>query len=401
MTASALATPSTSSMVHAYTSGLDVMQDSLNAITPLIKAELAPKVLDVDLKATYPEEFLRALGRAGGYRGAMEPAHGGNGLGMKHVIQVMEEVSKECLSTGFMMWCQTVCAGYIQQSTNEWVKKEFLPRIASGELLVGTGLSNTVKSKDEIEDFRLSARRVEGGYVLSGVLPWVSNLGANHFFTTGCPVHTPEGKAAGLVFVLVDCSQPGFKLVDCAHFIGMDGTRTLACQFKESFIPDAMVLAHPSESTQYLQRIMPGMVLAQMGMGLGLIDSCIRLMEQANKSLSHVNQFLDDQADDLQAALDEARAATYALADAVAGKPCDSHMLDILKLRLAGGEMCLRAANAAMLHQGAKGYLVRNPAQRKLREAYFVAIVTPATKHLRREISRIESGRAKAEAFAL
>jgi hypothetical protein len=171
MTATALATPSTSSMVHAYTSGLDAMQDSLNAITPLIKAELAPKVLDVDLKASYPEEFLRALGRAGGYRGAMEPAYGGNGLGMKHVIQVMEEVSKECMSTGFMVWCQTACAGYIQQSTNEWVKKEFLPRIASGELLVGTGLSNTVKSKDEIEDYRLSARRVEGGYVFNGVLP--------------------------------------------------------------------------------------------------------------------------------------------------------------------------------------------------------------------------------------
>ena len=35
----------------------------------------------------------------------------------------------------------------------------------------------------------------------------------------------------------------------------------------------------------------------------------------------------------------------------------------------AGGELSLKAANAAMLHQGAKGYLVRNPAQRRLREA--------------------------------
>jgi alkylation response protein AidB-like acyl-CoA dehydrogenase len=97
-----------------------------------------------------------------------------------------------------------------------------------------------VKSCDTIEDYRLSARRVDGGYVINGVLPWVSNLGPSHVFTTGCPVVGEDGK---LVFVLVDCAQAGFKLVDCAHFVGLDGTRTLACHFKESFVPDSMVLA--------------------------------------------------------------------------------------------------------------------------------------------------------------
>ena len=48
-------------------------------------------------------------------------------------------------------------------------------------------------------------------------------------------------------------------------------------------------------------------------------------------------------------------------------------------LRLAGGELSQRAAQAAMLHQGARGYL---------REAYFVAIVTPSLKHLRQELAR-------------
>ena len=42
----------------------------------------------------------------------------------------------------------------------------------------------------------------------------------------------------------------------------------------------------------------------------------------------------------------------------------------------------------AMLHQGARGYLRTAAAQRRLREAYFVAIVTPSLKHLRREIER-------------
>jgi alkylation response protein AidB-like acyl-CoA dehydrogenase len=363
--------------------------EGLAAIRDVIAKLLVPKVLDVDLKAEYPEDFLRALGQAGGYRGAVEPAYGGNGLGMKHVIQVMETVAKECLSSAFLVWCQTACARYIQMSDNDWLKQQFLPRIVSGEQLAGTGLSNTVKSCDTIEEFRLAARRVDGGYLINGVLPWVSNLGPSHVFTTGCPVIGEDNK---LVFVLVDCSQPGFKLVDCAHFIGIDGTRTLACHFKEAFIPDSMVLAHPSESAAYVKRIKPGMIHAQMGMGLGLIDACCKMMHQSNRTHAHVNQYLDDQVEDIEAILDGARMAVYDIADELSEGTGSERTLEILKLRLAGGELCLRAANAAMLYQGAKGYLVRNPAQRRLREAYFVAIVTPATKHLRREIARIEGG---------
>jgi hypothetical protein len=47
-----------------------------------------------------------------------------------------------------------------------------------------------------------------------------------------------------------------------------------------------------------------------------------------------------------------------------------------------------------MLDLGAKGYLKRNAAQRRLREAYFIAIVTPATKHLRKEVARLEAAAA-------
>jgi len=394
MSSSAVAVPLADQLIRDYSLSLCATEESLTAVREVIAAQLKPKVLDVDLKAEYPEEFLRALGRAGGFRGAVDAEFGGNDLGLKHVIQVMEEVSKECLSSGFLVWCQTACARYIQLSDNAWAKKEFLPRIAAGELLVGTGLSNTLKSCDSIEEYRLSAKRVDGGYIVNGVLPWVSNLGPNHFFTTGCPVRNADGSGDDLVFMLVDCSQPGFKLVDCAHFIGLDGTRTLACQFKEAFVPDNMVLAQPDQSAAYIKRIKPGMILAQMGMGLGLIEACGKLMAQSNKTLAHVNQYLDDQFEDIDNALEGGRAATYALTDALHQNPDAELTLDILKLRLAGGELSVRAAHAAMLHQGAKGYLVRNAAQRRLREAYFIAIVTPATKHLRREIARIEDGQA-------
>ena len=44
--------------------------------------------------------------------------------------------------------------------------------------LGGTGLSNPMKSFFGIEKLKLKGRKVDGGYVVRGALPWVSNLGA-------------------------------------------------------------------------------------------------------------------------------------------------------------------------------------------------------------------------------
>jgi alkylation response protein AidB-like acyl-CoA dehydrogenase len=62
----------------------------------------------------------------------------------------------------------------------------------------------------------------------------------------------------------------------------------------------------------------------------------------------------------------------------------DDYWRRVVALRLDIGEASVAAAHAAMLHCGARGYVKSHRAQRRLREAYFVAIVTPATKQLRK-----------------
>jgi alkylation response protein AidB-like acyl-CoA dehydrogenase len=355
------------------------------SIRQLIAERLKPRVTAIDLDGEYPGDFLQALGAIGGFAGVVSPVYGGNGLGLAHTIEVMEQTAKVCLSTAFLIWCQTACLRYLQLSDNDVVKKELLADLASGRLLGGTGLSNTLKANTGIERALLKARRVAGGYVINGTLPWVSNLGRGHFFVTGCPLEN-DGR---LVFFVVDCNQPGFRLQDGTHFTALEGTATLACRFSDCLIGDGRILAHADESEAYLAKIKPGMMLAQMGMGLGLIDSCIDLVDAVASSQDSVNQYLDDQADDLRELLAPAREQSYRLAALLDSEPNAQVMPEVLKVRLAGGELSLRAAQAAMLHQGAKGYLAHSAAQRKLREAYFVAIVTPAIKHLRRELAHL------------
>ena len=371
-------------------SAIETQLGEYTALEALIARELAPRVTAIDLDGEYPEAFLRAAGEIGAFAGIVAPECGGSGKGIADTIAQMAKIGESCLSTAFTHWCQTACARYIQLSDNAAAQAEFLPVLASGRQLGGTGLSNTFKSCCEIERFLLSARRVEGGYEINGTLPWVSNLGADHIFVTGCPV---EGDGR-LVFFIVDCRQDGFRLVDGAHFTALEGTRTLACQFRQVRIADHCVLAQPEQAAAYLARIQPGMILAQLGMGIGLIRDCIRLIDSAGKTHAHINAYEDDQADELRTALADAEAEVFRLAAALDANPLPAALpgllTEVLRIRLAGGELSLRAANAAMLHQGARGYLRTATAQRRLREAYFVAIVTPSLKHLRKEIRRRE-----------
>ena len=71
--------------------------------------------------------------------------------------------------------------------------------------------------------------------------------------------------------------------------------------------------------------------------------------------------------------------------------PSPEFFIDVLDARAHGAELCLRAAQSALMHQGARGYLMSSAVQRRVRESHFVAIVTPAIKHLRKEMARLSA----------
>lgn len=358
----------------------------LAATQGVVDKTLKPLTVDIDLQGYYPEEVLRELGPLGAFRQHLPAARADGEFDMGAAIQTMAAVSHECMSTGFTVWCQDTCGWYLQNAANPSVREEWLPKVSSGQVLAGTGMSNTMKAFAGIEDLRLRGKKVDGGYVVNGTLPWVSNLGEGHVFGT---MFQLEDNPARRVMTLVSCDAPGFTLRQSAHFVALEGTRTFACIFEDVFIPESMII--DEDGPGFLKRTRAGIVLLQFGMGVGNVQSCIDISRGVEPLLGHVNQYLDDRPDELQEELDDAVDACLALAEDCYEETSDEFFREVLSLRLAAGELALKASQSAMLHTGAKGYLNTAPAQRKLREAYFVAIVTPATKHLRKELAEMDA----------
>src|SRR5712672_3443206 len=350
-------------------------------VAAIARKELAPLAAAIDSGEVYPEALLRRLGDAGAWGSHVPDNDAMNGAAdLRCAIQSIAALGEVCGATAFMAWCQNTLVWYAANSGNPALAG-FTDDVASGKILGGTGLSNPMKTLFGIEKLKLKGRKVDGGYVVRGALPWVSNLGAGHFFGT---IFEIEDRPGEIVMFLADCSDPGITLQPCKPFLAMDGTGTYSVQFRDAFISSDHILAEPAGS--FVKKIRSGFILLQAGMGLGLIRDCVAIMNEVAAPLGHVNRFLPQQPADFRQLASDLESETMELA-ADPFNADDSYWRRVVALRLKAGEASVAAAHAAMLHCGARGYLKSHRAQRRLREAYFVAIVTPATKQLRKMLA--------------
>ena len=351
-------------------------------VSRIAQDKIQPLVQAIDQEGLYPETALKELAAAGAMSAHLAHPYGQSDVGL--AIRSIAAVSRICGATGFMMWCQSVCGLYLQQSHSAVLNTILLTEHVQGKRLGGTALSNPMKSYAGIEGFLLKATAVEGGFMVNGTLPWVSNLGRDHYCGA---IATVEGadNAAELMFLL-RCDASGITLRECPNFSGMEGTATYALHLKSYFVPDEDVIANPAKPL--IRRIRGRFVLLQCGMAAGVVQGAIDSMWAVEEQLGHVNQYLEDRPASLQAELDGLLARILDLAH-TPFDDSDAFFVNVLDVRAHGAELSLRAAQSALLHQGARGYLMSSEVQRRIRESHFVAIVTPAIKHLRSEMARL------------
>lgn len=383
------------------TSIMDAEMARLPALVTSLRApsvvEAARAIADGPLKSVveacdrdgfYPRTVLQEFGRAGALSAHLEMPDQPADYGV--AIAAMREAARVCGATGFMLWCHAVCGLYMQASGNASMSGAALARHADGTTLGGTGMSNPMKTFAGIETMLLKAKRTAKGYIVNGNLPWVSNLGPDHYFGAVCAVLDADGipQAGKEVMFMIRCNAPGVSLRECPSFSAMEGTGTYAIVLKDHEIGADDIIADPVRP--FIGRIKGAFILLQTGMGLGVAQGAIDSIWRVEQQLGDVNQYLEDRPDALQAELDELTDRIMALSKTPFAAS-DAYLAQVLDARAHASELALRAAQSALLHHGARGYLMSSDVQRRVRESHFVAIVTPALKHLRKEMARLNT----------
>jgi alkylation response protein AidB-like acyl-CoA dehydrogenase len=349
-------------------------------VASIVAEKLRPLVQRIDAEGYYPAPVLHDLGGAGAY--AHHTAKFGSGPGgLVPAIEAMTEAGAACMSTAFCMWCQDALVWYLDRADNPAPRDKYLQAVATGRALGGTGLSNPMKALAGFEPLALKGRRVAGGYRVSGRLPFVSNIEDGHLFASIFAIEEEGDRYAMAVFT---AGSDGVKLAHNAHFIALEGTATVSVLVRDAFVPVDDVLS--DDAGRFVQRIRKGFVLLQAGMALGVARGGAQLMRRDGPA-GRAAKYLPLGPDGI-----EARAAELSgrIAAHIAGveEPDRASFLEVLRTRLDLTWLALEAAQAAVLQYGARGYLAGAEPARRLREAQFVAIVTPSVKHITTELAK-------------
>ncbi len=352
-------------------------------VSSIVADDLRPLARRIDTEGLYPAEILRRLGAAGAFAHHTERL-GAGPAGIIAAVDAMAEVGESCLSTAFCTWCQDALVWYLDRSDNPAPRRRYLAAVANGNLLGGTGLSNPMKFFSGIEPLALKGVRVPGGYRVTGRLPYVSNIEQGHLFAS---IFAVEGASDRRIMALFRAGQDGVSLARNAHFIALEGTATYTVLIREAFVPDDDVLSEDTSS--FVPRIRKGFVLLQGGMGFGIARAAARLMRTDGPGRRHATQLplgpdrIEDRANEL------ARQVADHVRDVEA--PDRASFLAVLRARLEISWLALEATQSAMLQYGARGYLAGSEPARRLREAQFVAIVTPSVKHILTELATADA----------
>lgn len=331
-----------------------------------VLTKIESEATQVDEAGIYQPETLIGICQADGIYS--------NTKGLMHAVNKMAEVSEYCLSTGFNMWCQSTLSWYTSRIDSKHFNK-LHNDVAEGRIVGGTGLSNPFKTLSGLAEIKLHGKKVQGGYLVSGVLPWVSNIDYDHYLAI-----VFENEEGSHSFALIKCTSDNVEITQPNRFIALDGTATVAIAFENAFVEEANVITH--DFAKFVPNIRSGFVTLQCGMGLGILQRVKKMIEDAAGNVE--NSVLDIQASDIQRWIDDienrlnqsVENITYPVSD-------DSgYWHDILATRRDLSAYTMQALQAAMLHSGAKGYLKGSLAERTLREGYFVATITPSFKQL-------------------
>ena len=160
----------------------------------------------IDHDRAYPEEFVAALTKAGWMAALIPEEYGGSGLSLTAASVIMEEINRAGGNSG-------ACHGQMYNMNtlvrhgSEEQKRDYLPKIASGELrLQSMGVTEPSAGTDTTMITTTAVRKGDR-YVINGQKVWISRVKHSDLMillARTTPLDKVEKKSQGLSIFLVD-----------------------------------------------------------------------------------------------------------------------------------------------------------------------------------------------------
>jgi alkylation response protein AidB-like acyl-CoA dehydrogenase len=361
------------------------------------EAELRPHAAGWDQRQALDEAVFAKLAELG-FLGMLVPEeHGGLGFDFATYLLVLEELAWGDASVALSVAIHNgpVC-GLLARHGSAAQKAEWLPRLASGEILGAFAMSEAGSGSDPAY-ITTDATRDANGWLLEGEKRWVTN-GAR----AGLVVVLARTEA-GFGAFLVPTSADGYSTGAAETTLGLRASETVSARFDRVRVPADALIGEPDaglrQALEALDLVRAGAAAEAVGVGRAALEHATRYAlgrEQFNQPIARfgaVQAKLADMAQRIAGARALAREAAGAV-DAWqedAGAPRTG--LEGLTARaaiakLAASEAATWVADEAVQIYGGYGYMRHYPVEKLLRDAKGAEIYEGTNEIMRMVIAR-------------
>lgn len=317
-------------------------------------------------------------------------------MGYQAHCTVMEELSRASGSIALSYAAHSqLCVNQLMLNGSPEQKAKYLPDLISGNKIGALAMSE-VGAGSDVVSMKMTAKQVDGGYLLNGTKYWITNGPDAHTIVVYAKT-APEAGSKGMTAFIVDTSAKGFTCTKKLDKLGMRGSNTGELVFEDVFVPTENVLGQVNKGVRVL---MEGLDLERLVLSagpLGLMQAALDVAlpyvherKQFGQPIA-LNQFIQGKLADMYTKYRACAAFTYSVARAID----EGHENPEIKTQDCAGAILYAAERAtecgmdAIQCLGGTGYVNEVSAGRIMRDAKLYEIGAGTS-----EIRRMVIGRA-------
>jgi (2S)-methylsuccinyl-CoA dehydrogenase len=374
--------------------GLDeTLQAIRDEMRRFSEAEVIPHAQDWHLKDDYvPMPLIAKMSELGVFSLTLPEQYGGLGLGKEAMCVVSEELSRGYIGVGSLGTRSEIAEELILNGGTDAQKEEWLPKIASGEILPTAVFTEPNTGSDLAS---LSTRAVRDGdvYRLTGQKTWITHAARADLMTVLARTDPKEKGYRGLSMFLApkprgtdDNPFPAEGMTGGEiEVLGYRGMKEFDISFDGFAVPAANLLG--GVEGQGFKQLMQTFEAARIqtaaraiGVAQSALDLGLRYGMERNQFGKPIVQFprVSDKLAMMAAEILMTRQLTYfAAREKDAGRRCD---LEAGMAKLLAARVAWAAADNALQIHGGNGFALEYPVSRVLCDARILSIFEGAAE---------------------
>jgi alkylation response protein AidB-like acyl-CoA dehydrogenase len=350
----------------------DEQQAVRAAVREWVAAVVTPDAMRNDREERFPQEALDGLRQTGFVGMSIGQQYGGGGADPLTYCLFIEELGRGDANVRSIMSVHLgLVAGSIQRWGTEAQKDDWLPRMATGQVLGCFGLTEPDHGSNPAALRATAEARPGGGWRLNGRKVFITNGSIAGVALVMARTGGPGAK--GISAFLVPTDRSGFTANPIHGKLGLRSCDTAELVLDDVEVgPDALLGQEGEGLKVALSALDDGrmsIAASCAGVGQAALEAMIGYAgsrEQFGKPIAGhqlVQQMIADSAVDV----DASRLLTWAVADLKARG--ERYSLAASKAKLFATEASVRVANACIQVHGGYGYVEDYPAAKYLRDA--------------------------------